>query len=875
MNAGNSNDSNFIGTSAGQNATSSPYSNFIGTDAGHNASSSDESNFIGDSAGYSANGTSYANFLGYNAGYSATDADNSNFIGTSAGYGADNAQYSNLIGYQAGMSFTSNNIGNNNIIIGTNVSLPNATTNSLNIGGILFGTGLYSTTSGNPTTTAISGGKIGIGTSTLNETLTVAGTGSFTGTLKIGAYTLPNTDGTNGQVLQTNGSGVVAWATVSGGGLPSQSGNAGKFLYTNGTTASWLNETGVIVSTTSQVTLNGTSLVFASTTLNSYFFGNSGNSSASGQYNTGVGSESLQNITSGNRNTAIGFDAMQSMTTGSYNIAIGHLALNHSTSSQNNVAIGPYALDFNTIGTNNIAIGNDALGFNIDGNDNVGLGVNSLAANTSGSGNLALGTYALQNNLTGLDNVAIGYQAINSATSSSDNVGLGSYALQNTTSGQSNVAVGRGTLRNNTTGGSNSGIGLSALYNNSTGYNNTAIGYQAGDSITTGHDNILIGYNVDVTASTSNNQLNIGNTIYGDLSSDYIGIATSTPQYTLDVGNSSISGVVARFTNSSGNCTISPNTTSLTCSSDINLKKNIDLVNTSAILNNSEVQFVLNNNIATSSLSVLDKLLILNPVSYNWKIESSSSSKHTGFIAQEVEQLFSDLVSTDPGGLKGVNYGGFTPYIVASLKSTFNTLNGSDSLLTINSDATNTIDLITNENNIDVLQTIHNRLSSGYELLTNLVVLRISAIRGYFVKLYSDLIETKKLCLINENGQQVCTNANQLQELLNTQNSSSNSNTNTSGGSEFSSSSDNNGSTTLETNTDNGTTTPDISNGSSTTETNSDNSSTTSNTIDDNFSNSTETTSESTSTPDSTPTTEPQITPESTPTSEATSTPTQ
>ena len=39
-----------------------------------------------------------------------------------------------------------------------------------------------------------------------------------TGTVTIGAVTLPATDGTTGQVLQTNGAGVASWATVSGGG---------------------------------------------------------------------------------------------------------------------------------------------------------------------------------------------------------------------------------------------------------------------------------------------------------------------------------------------------------------------------------------------------------------------------------------------------------------------------------------------------------------------------------------------------------------------------------------------------------------------------------------------------------------------------------
>ena len=44
-------------------------------------------------------------------------------------------------------------------------------------------------------------------------------------------------NGSNGQFLQTDGSGGVSWATVDA--LPSQSGNSGKFLTTNGSAASW------------------------------------------------------------------------------------------------------------------------------------------------------------------------------------------------------------------------------------------------------------------------------------------------------------------------------------------------------------------------------------------------------------------------------------------------------------------------------------------------------------------------------------------------------------------------------------------------------------------------------------------------------------
>lgn len=66
-----------------------------------------------------------------------------------------------------------------------------------------------------------------------------------TNNAKIGASNYPTTTGTNGQVLQTDGAGVLTWTTA--GGLPTQTGQSGKFLTTNGTTASWANVPGVRV----------------------------------------------------------------------------------------------------------------------------------------------------------------------------------------------------------------------------------------------------------------------------------------------------------------------------------------------------------------------------------------------------------------------------------------------------------------------------------------------------------------------------------------------------------------------------------------------------------------------------------------------------
>ena len=176
-------------------STSPATSNFSGTD----------SIFLGANAGSQATGATYSNFLGYQAGSGATNANNSNFLGYQAGYGATNASYSNLFGFNVGKTFTGNNLGSNNIIIGTNISLPNTTANAINIGGVLFGTGTYSTTGGNPLTATTASGKIGIQVVTPTSTLDVSGTTGYNQLRLRTTYTPTGSTDTNGNI------GDISW----------------------------------------------------------------------------------------------------------------------------------------------------------------------------------------------------------------------------------------------------------------------------------------------------------------------------------------------------------------------------------------------------------------------------------------------------------------------------------------------------------------------------------------------------------------------------------------------------------------------------------------------------------------------------------------
>jgi hypothetical protein len=151
-----------MGYASGFQALNTHDSNFFGNQAGYQATNANNSNFFGINAGRGASNASYSNFFGEQSGYGATGATNSNFFGQYAGYLATNASYSTLIGYFVGNASGLGSLGSNNIIIGKNISLPSGTTNSINLGGVLFGTGTYSSLGGNPSITAQTQGKIGI-----------------------------------------------------------------------------------------------------------------------------------------------------------------------------------------------------------------------------------------------------------------------------------------------------------------------------------------------------------------------------------------------------------------------------------------------------------------------------------------------------------------------------------------------------------------------------------------------------------------------------------------------------------------------------------------------------------------------------------------
>jgi hypothetical protein len=153
--------------------------------------------FLGVNAGFGATTAYSSNFIGAGAGLGATNAHQSNFIGVEAGKNAVGASNSTFLGYQAGSATTNPGVGDNNIIIGTNITLPDGYQNGINIGGLIYGSGSYSNTATEPYSAAANG-FVGINQPNPQYNLDVAGTGNVSGnlavsgSLKLNAQVRPN-----------------------------------------------------------------------------------------------------------------------------------------------------------------------------------------------------------------------------------------------------------------------------------------------------------------------------------------------------------------------------------------------------------------------------------------------------------------------------------------------------------------------------------------------------------------------------------------------------------------------------------------------------------------------------------------------------------
>lgn len=399
--AGYNNDGSFnnlIGSGSGYNNTGW-YNNIIGSDAGFN-NVGDNNNLIGDEAGYQNSGSGNE-MIGFGAGRNlqstssvviggeayrggagstAFQAVNNVAIGYRAGYSAQTGASNNiLVGYKAADNITT---GSNNIVIGYDVDIASTTrSNQLNIGNLIFGTGL------NGTGTALSSGNIGIGTTTPGSKLTV-----------VGDVDIINTANDSAAITLRDTIGNVSLEIKAG------------------------------TSTLENILIGVASGQFITT----------------GSNNAALGAGTLYYNTTGSNNTALGWQSLFQNATGSNNTASGFRAL-YANVGSDNTAYGTYALAGNTTGTENTASGLSSLISNTIGSYNTAYGTYALAGNTTGNSNTAIGYASLQANVAGDYNTALGLNAgfdIDTATGTGANTLIGHNTGRGIVTGVNNTILG-------------------------------------------------------------------------------------------------------------------------------------------------------------------------------------------------------------------------------------------------------------------------------------------------------------------------------------------------------------------------------------------------------------------------------------------------
>ncbi|EKE28750.1 MAG: hypothetical protein ACD_3C00020G0002 [uncultured bacterium (gcode 4)] len=316
-------------------------------------------------------------------------------------------------------------------------------------------------------------------------------------------------------------------------------------------------------------------------------------------------------------NTRLGVSALASNTTGNQNTAVGYSTLTANTTGIYNSALGLAALGWNTTGSFNSAWWHTALQSNSSGNSNTGFGYQTLVGNTSGNYNVALGARALYHN------------------NSDGNVAIGRDSLINNSSGDYNVANWFYSLYNNTLGNHNTSIGAYTLYNNSSGVGNTVLGYNTWRGIVTGSNNTIIWANVTGLDPDLSNTIIIAdgawvNRIHVN-SSWNVWIGTASPSYKLHVSWTAA-------------------WTSWTNLSDQRYKKNIETIE--------------------NPLDIISKL---RWVTFDWRKDEFKNKNFTSwqkvwFIAQEVERVLPQAVTTDKEGYKWVEYANLTAVLVEAVK---------------------------------------------------------------------------------------------------------------------------------------------------------------------------------------------------------------
>lgn len=333
-----------------------PENYLVGHESGFQTTTGLYNSFFGYKSGYSNTEGSYNVFMGRMTGYSNASGSSNIFIGDSAGYDNINGYANVMIGDKSG---TQNTTGYWNVFLGRYSGHTNLEGYANLFAGDFAG---YSNTNGHHNV--------------------------FLGDYAGGN----NTDGENNIFVGTES----GWSNLEG--------NWNVFM---GDNSGYGNKTGV-----SNVVIGQSAGLEMDTANYNVSIGTwSGASNFGGKLNVFLGQQSGQSNTIGNYNTFLGSVSGNNNTTGGNNVFTGSYSGFSNTSGEFNAFLGTSSGYSNTLGSQNAFIGQQAGYSNDNGSLNTYLGTATGYSNQSGSGNVAVGNRAGYYNESGEFNVFIGNRA--------------------------------------------------------------------------------------------------------------------------------------------------------------------------------------------------------------------------------------------------------------------------------------------------------------------------------------------------------------------------------------------------------------------------------------------------------------------------------
>ncbi len=410
---------------------------------------------------------------------------------------------------------------------------------------------------------------------------------------------------------------------------------------------------------------------------NSVFMGNQAglNDDQSNNENIFIGYlTGKSNVTSA-AGLAMGRAAMENHTSGNFNIALGNYSTQKHVSGANNVSVGAYTLNQNKTGAGNTALGTGAMRLDTSGSSNVSIGGYSLYNGKNLDNNVAIGYYA-GHNATGDGNVFIGHDAgMNSSGSNTlyiDNTNTNSpliygdfsgnaLTINGSLAGTSTLDIASTSVVGNLNVGNQSTDQSSSNLNNK-GYSTTPWLYtnaiEAQDERGASSTLITIGNDGTYGSADQIHMVTNGNSQMTIASDGKVGLDKTNPsadlhirqsQQTITNGTGGIrfeesgstsdwwriyhSGIYFSFNRSGNRVAYISGTGSYVTTSDRRFKKNV-----------------------VEMKPVMERIQRLRPVSYHYNQQEESENKVLGFIAQEVQPLFPELVFESEDGSLGMAY---------------------------------------------------------------------------------------------------------------------------------------------------------------------------------------------------------------------------